>query len=588
MEDDIEEEANSHQYIMKNFRIARCEYTRFIIFGIMFGIIGFIYSFMRIIKDTYVMVRQDPNCILYLKIFYILPLSFGVVLLINYMLTTRTLARIFSIFCIGFMVLFFVFGLVVLFEEAVFFDPSHIRNQFALCKLDARGLGFTRYFLLTINEPLATLVYITAELWGSLMLSYLFLSFLNEACTRRQHARFLPPLFIVANIALLLSALSTTMFFKVRGRLTFEQNTMLMAGVFFIEGSLTLALLFCKYLLERRIMVVPIFREEHRSGADKAGDENADKAGENGRTDSRTSNKSKGKKQQKSELGFAEGLEIMSQSKFLLAMSTIVFFFSVLSNILETVYKIGVKRGAEILGYEKGAYSGWYNNLDQYITSLTVIALNLSSFSNLVSSIGWLSVAVISPIVAAIASVCILGIASYNAGAEEASVPWVNAALGGARQALRAENYLGMLCLASMKIFKFTAFDVTKERISMRIEDRYRPKFKSVFDGIFNKFGKSFGAFYGIAANLVHSNIDIRGMAPVTALFAIPFIAAWVAAVLYLAHAYNEAEARGGCVDIDLAEEEDTQEERDVHAKKEAKSFKEAAARGLAAAQSCE
>ncbi|KAI4292832.1 ATP:ADP antiporter, AAA family [Pancytospora philotis] len=568
-EDDIEEEANSHTYLLKNIRVARCEVARFAYFGLMFGIISFIYSFMRIIKDTYVMVRQEPNCILYIKIFYILPLSFVAVIIINYMLSYRNISRIFSIFCVFFMALFFAFGFVILFEEQVIFDPNRIKDRFNTSTYDARGLSVTKYLLLTISQPLATLIFITAELWGSIMLSYLFLSFLNEGCSRRQHGRFLPSLFIVANISLLISAVVTTCFFNIRGKLNYEQNTMLMAGIFFVEGCLTLILLLCKYILERRVLVAPLFQTpvEQPAAEPNTDEENSAESSQRANSQASAAPKPKGK----STAGFAEGLEIMSQSKFLLAMSATVFFFSVIQNILETVFKNGVKRSAEALGKEKGAYSGKFNNYDQYLTSIIVISLNLSSFSNLMSRTSWFFVAVITPLVACVSCAAILGMGIYNASAEEMSLSWTNKILGGAMPALALENYVGMLCLASMKIFKFTAFDVSKEKISMRIADEHRPRFKSVFDGIFNKFGKSFGAAYGIVVGLLSSKVDVRGMSPVSAFFSVPFIGCWMFAVAYLSRSYNKSVANGENVDIDLVEEDEEEAQEELEHTPDAK-----------------
>lgn len=161
-EDELEDEANNHVGIMKNFRIAKAERSRFILFGIMFGIIGFIYSFMRILKDTYVMVRQEPICILYLKIFYVMPASFALVLIINYMLSYRTVSRIFSIFCLVFAAIFFSFGIIAVVEDKILFDRSFIRNQILLRTIEARGLGWTKYLLTTVNELFASLIYLTA------------------------------------------------------------------------------------------------------------------------------------------------------------------------------------------------------------------------------------------------------------------------------------------------------------------------------------------------------------------------------------------------------------------------------------------
>lgn len=536
-EQQIEDQANSHSGIFKNFRIAPCEYKRFFIFSIMFGIIGFIYSFMRILKDNYVMSRQDPTCILYIKLFYITPLSFVVVILINLLLSKRTVSKLFTIFCIAFMSIFFFLGATVIFEKYIMFDTNYLEASLETFSAETRGLGFFRYLILTVIEPLATAVYIIAELWGSLILSYLFLSYLNEICTEKQHSRFVPPLFTIANIALFLSATVTTLFLHIQEKLTAEQNTVFMGMIFFLEGLLVLIILFCKYYLERYVITTPIFIPEKVK-------------------------KAKGPKVSPS---FREGLEIMYKSKFLLGMCTMICFYSVVFNILETVYKSGIKNGADQLGVERGKHSGRFNSYDQYMTSISVILLNMSSFSKSVDNLGWMTVALITPLIGLISSLCILGLGTYNSAALDESIGLTNGIFGGAKPLIALENYLGTFCLACMKIFKFTAFDVAKERISMRIESKYRPKFKSIYDGIFNKFGKSMGAVYGITLSTFSNEIDFRGFAPITSVFMSIFLAIWIFCVFYLGRSFNKSLKSGEPIDIDLMEDE----EQEVNVKEE-------------------
>ncbi|ORD98797.1 ADP/ATP carrier protein, partial [Hepatospora eriocheir] len=202
-EDEIEEEANSRTGLLRNVRVASNEWTRFLLFGSMFFIIGFIYSFMRILKDMFVMERQDPNCFNFIKICYILPLSFGVVVLINYLLQSKTISKIFTIFLVVFAVLFILFGSILPFEKDIL-DLTYLKKTYG------KSNNVIKYFMYTLAEPMATLIYISAELWGSIMLSYLYLSYLNESCTFRQHSRFIPPLFILINFALFTSALVTS------------------------------------------------------------------------------------------------------------------------------------------------------------------------------------------------------------------------------------------------------------------------------------------------------------------------------------------------------------------------------------------
>ncbi|CAG2101132.1 unnamed protein product [Medioppia subpectinata] len=422
-------------------------------------------------QDAYVMGRQDPNCILYIKIFFILPLSILVILGINYMLGTRSISKIFTSFSAMFMVLFFTFGFWVLIEDNMGFDREAYKES--LEKSD--WSPFVKYLSLTLLEPLATLVYITAELWGSLILSYLFLSFLNESCSKRQHDRFIPPLFIITNVSLILSALVTTGFLKLKEILSPAQTVIMMSSIFFIIGILVLILMLLKFHLEVNIMSKPIFIPSHVQHD----------------------------KKKKDSVGFVESLKIMKQSRFLFSMCSIVFMYNILYNLLESVFKNGVKNSAEALNLEKDTHSVHLTNIDQYITGIAVILLNLTSFSHLIDLKSWTFVALITPVVTLISIVVILGLGIHNSAAEKESISILNSFFSSSTPKFLLENYLGMICLSAMKIFKYSAFDVTKERISMRIENRYRPKFKIWFGSIGylgNAYDKSLK---------VHENIDI-------------------------------------------------------------------------------
>lgn len=301
-----------------------------------------------------------------------------------------------------------------------------------------------------------------------------------------------------------------------------------MGLIFFIQDFLVLGILYAKYILETKILTKPIF----------------------------LSTQEKKVKGRKTTIGFKEGIQIMLKSKFLLAMCCAVCFYSIGYNILETVYKNGIKIGADKIGVDRGKYSGKFNNIDQYITSITVILLNLSSFSNFVDKKGWLMVALITPVICAISTVCIVGLGSYNSAAEGSSFNITNMLFSGNTSFIVLENLLGTLCLSAMKIFKYTAFDVTKERISMRIEDKYRPKFKSIFDGIFNKFGKSMGAMYGILIGSLFSDIDIRGVSPLTFGFLTILNGMWIFSAIYLGRSYNKSVKLNEPVDIDITGED--------------------------------
>ncbi len=521
-EDEIDREANSRTGIFSNIRIANCEIQRFLIFGSMFFIIGFIYAFMRILKDMFVMERQDPACFNFIKIFYILPLSFAIVIGINYLLQSKTVSKIFTISLTIFALMFLVFGIVIFFEDTIMFDSSIIKDKFE----DSNTL--VKYFMFTLAEPLATLIYISAELWGSVILSYLFLSYLNESCSERQHSRFIPPLFILTSISLFTSAIVTTVMRHFIENLKGKERIAMMAGIFIVESGLVMSVLMLKYYLEKKVMVHPIFLPAQL----------------------------KKSKNPKPRVSFKEGLQIMAQSKFLLGMCGFVFFYSVFANLLETVYKFGIKNAAKAKNVETAVLSARLNNYDQYITSITVVALNLTSFSNLTEKRGWTFVSLITPFMAFIGIFTIFGLGSYNSATEGDSFGFLNSMFDGRTAFYGLENYLGMLTMAGMKIFKYTAFDVTKERISMRIEDRYRPKFKSIYDGIFNKAGKSGGSVYNILIDALFADINPRGFSPITGALSIAFLVMWVSGIFYLGANYESSLKAKEPINIDLVSKE--------------------------------
>ncbi|KAH9410919.1 TLC ATP/ADP transporter [Ordospora pajunii] len=530
-EDEVEQDANSRQGLFKYFRVARIEYPKFILLGVMLGIVGFIYSFMRILKDMFVMVRQEPTTILFIKIFYVLPVSMTLVFLIQYELGSKTISRIFSIFCGGFASLFFFYGAVLLIEEHV--SPSRFlfRDIFVDGKMSSKGLNIFKSMFLTINEPLATLVFITAEMWGSLILSYLFMSFLNESCTIKQFSRFIPSLIIIMNLSLLLSAIATGGFFNLRRSFTFEQNQFFLSGIFITQGILIVLVIFLKSYLEKVVMARPLFVVSSGSRRKKA----------------------------KANVSFSEGLETMSQSRLLLAMSLIVLFFNISYNMIESTFKAGTKVAAEYFNEEKGQYSGKFNQIDQYMTSIIVIALNLSPFSSLVETSGFLLVGMITPIITLTAVIFFFGSTIYNTVVEGSSLKFLSGLFPDGELRYKLENYSGIIFLSLLKIAKYSAFDICKEKLGMRINPTYRARFKSVYDGIFGKVGKSVGSIYGLMMFEILSTEDLRQAAPITAGIVSVFVAMWIKSIVYLSGSYESAVKQNKDVDIDMAETEKDQ-----------------------------
>ncbi|EEQ83030.1 hypothetical protein NCER_100161 [Vairimorpha ceranae BRL01] len=526
-EDEIDQLANSRTGLLSYFKVAKVEMPKFFILGIMFGLINFVYSFLRILKDLFVMVRQDQNSIMFMKIFYVLPISFASVILIQWLMQNKPVSSIFNLFLIIFTAFFFGLGAIFLFEEKVTPSSFLFRDIFADNKGALKGLNFIKYFLITANEPVSTCIFIIAEMWGSLLMAYLYMSFLNESCTIRQFTRFLPPFYIIANLALLVSGLASSSFRELRKGFSYEQNQLLYSSVFIAMGGICLILMYMKYYFENKIMSVPIFIPSNTI-----------------------------KKKQKVSVGFSEGISIMMKSKLLMSLCIIVFFYNITFNLIESVYKAGIKAASKSLGLEVGEYSGKFNTIDQILVAVTVITLNLSAFSTLVESSGWITMGLLTPLFLLLGSIIVMGASIYNSAIEGLAFSWISVFFKKMSYIYTIENYSGMFFLAFIKVLKYSAFDICKEKMGMRIDPAHRARFKSVYDGIFNKLGKSIGSLYGLAILVALDTDNVRKGSPITLTIAIILIYIWIRAIIYLAGAYNVSIKNNTSVDIDLIKDD--------------------------------
>lgn len=481
---------------------------------------------MRILKDLFVMVRQDQNSIMFMKIFYVLPISFASVILIQWLMQNRSVSAIFNLFLIIFTAFFFGLGIVFKFENTLLPPSFRFKDIFADRKGGMRGLNVLKYFMITANEPVSTIIFIIAEMWGSLLMAYLFMSFLNESCTIRQFNRFIPPLYIIANIALLISGLASSQFRELRKNFSYAHNQILYSSVFLGLGSICLVLMYLKYYFESRIASTPIFIPSNTI-----------------------------KKKQKVSVGFQEGISIMMKSKLLMSLCIIVFFYNITFNLIESVYKAGIKSASKSLGLEVGEYSGKFNTIDQILVAVTVILLNLSAFSTLIETSGWVTMGLLTPIMTFLGAVTVMGASIYNSGIEGLAFPWISVMLKKAKYIYTFENYSGMFFLAFIKILKYSAFDICKEKMGMRIDPAHRARFKSVYDGIFNKLGKSVGSLYGLGVLVALNTDNVRKGSPFTLVISIILVYIWIRAIIYLARAYNDSVKNNTSVNIDLKNE---------------------------------
>lgn len=524
-EDEIETEANG-----KTIRLAKAEYRMFFHLAGMFTLISFVYSFGRILKDAAVLSKQHQSSIFGLKIL-ILFLSVFVMGFIQKGLMKHPLTKIFNVILFTFAIIFILLGVFFLpFSSKIQLDFFWARDLFADGKYKIRGLDAYCPIVLIFNEYTSSLVYVSCEMFGSLILSYMFMTFTNSLTTPLQSSRFVPLLYVLSNVALLASGLISWGYNKLKGGWKYETAQYSYYGFFVFSGILVLIIWFLKYRLENYVVNKPIFIK-----------------------------KSTKKKGPKPKIGFMEGIVEMAKSKLLLNISMIVLFYAISTNLIESSYKSGLSAGAEYYGEEKSSYSTFFNSLEQVFVAIMVIIVLLSPFPKLIQKKGWVFVAIWSPIFTLLSAIMVFGLAFYNFPNNkngDKNIIFTSFGAVGTEPYYKWENWLGAFSVGLMKIHKYAAFDITKEAISMQIDSGLRARYKGIFDGVFGKLGKSVGSFYGsIMTNLFNCR-DIRKVGPIGGGLVIINCFIWFFSVFYLNRKYAESVKNNAPIDVDLFGEE--------------------------------
>lgn len=526
-EDEIEVEACSGTWLTSYIRVARCEWKLWGFLAAIFGIAVYVYSMSRVLKDTFVISKQLPISINFIKFLVIMPMSLIITGFIQKLLSTHSVSKIFDVVLIGFALCYILVGTVLLpFASKIQFDTLWSRDIFNDEKMTTKGLGVFYPLLLIFNEWTSTVVYVVAEFYGSMVVQFLFLAFVNEILTVRQCSRFIPLFYIISNILLIASGETNKRYVRWAGgdNTPYWKTEMLCNGFFVMFGVLTFVMYLLKKYVDNSILKEQLFIKTE--GAKK--------------------------KSRKQAASFSESLRLMAQSRFLIAIVFNSLFYYIATNLIESAWKSSLRVAADYKNVERKKYAQGIMSWEQQFVGLLVVLVLLSPVSTLVQTHGWISVAIVPPLVTLVSSVLVFGAAFYNypkvGGKKGILVPSI---LNDWAPNFELECYGGLFCVGAMKIAKYAFYDISKEAISMQIDSMYRAKFKAIYDGLCGKFGKSMGSLYGMAWSLRGFN-DVRASAPVTLILCMVASVVWIYAIIYLNKKYKQAIETSSPIDIDL------------------------------------
>lgn len=494
---------------------------------LMFSSISFTYTFLRNFKDRIIFsVLDNVESKNWLKLFTFLATQFLVTVAQN--ISSK------SNFNTAFTKLTMLFGSLLLlntlcmtFSYYIQLDELYTDFLFVSNSLSIRGLRFLYPFFLILNQWTYSFFYILAEVIGSMMVSFCFMTYVNSNTTENQNRRFVKILYIFSNITSFIAAE-----FYSRWNVAFKKRSKEDADFYYtifpcIAVAIYVFVLGIKTLLEKELQ-------------------------KNAVASSTSTTKKAGSKKKK--IGFSDSIYLMFNSNLLLCMSALSLFYNISSNLLETAGSSGMKASASYLGHDRSFYSTGYKSLDGKVTSFGTCIIIASPMSFLIDKYGIETFAYV-PLAVVAAAVFIQGafaIINYPATGNECMWPFSKFVFE--KFYPEVESWVSTGVQISIKISKYAFFDIVKEALSMKIDPSIRPLFKGVFDGSMAKFGKCAGSIYGIIMAIFIDCFDNRYYFPITGAIMLGFCICWHFAIRYLSKSYNLACKTSTFMDPDMKE----------------------------------
>lgn len=520
---EVEEEALSGvTFFGRLFKVARCERPVFTYMSVILFLVSYIYSVSRDMKDAIIIERLDPASIPYLKILVVLPVNICIVFTIQKILISTPVSKVFSIMCIIFGIYFCLYGTVLMSFRHVFeLNEFLIRDWFADEKMVFMGLQWTIALALPINSWTSSLMYLSAEIWGTVVFQFLFFALSNEIYTQKQSLRFIPLFLVFGNVALIVSGFSMKFIKYVSEQGSYEFTVFFRKLVFVLMGICSFVIYFIHRYFENNIAHKPLF----------------------------ATSKASYKQKTKSKIGFMDAMKTMASSRLVLAMSFVVMAYSVSVNMVEASFKTCMSQYA----LQKGAQADFHvmgvqSDIQLAVGALSIILL-LSSFPALIRDKGFSYVAFVPPIFCIFGMASVFGMAALNNSARDNRTLLGFVSIG---ENLWLEQLLGAIIVTGFKILKYSAVDVSKEALSMRINPVYRARFKGIYDGVCGKLGKALGSGITNMQNVFYNSSDVRKAAISSLTIVTVITACWGLAVRYLAGKYDKSIHSNTDIDIDV------------------------------------
>lgn len=507
------------------FPVLKIEMTRFIVMLTAFSMIAFIYTFLRIYKDNIIYAKLEPAAQSYLKVLTA-PVTFFFIGVLNKLLVRYDIDRTFDIGMCAFILVLAIQAVLIKIRYSIQPNELWALDMFLMDSATVRGFRPLFVLSLMLNQWVLSMLYILADVIGSIMVGYFFMTYINAHCTPDQNKRFVRVLYIFSNLAGFAAGKAMDKWSKAAKNMSYSK----IDNFYFLFTILATVcfsiVLVLKKWLDYIFTTNPIVISTGKVKKTKV----------------------------KRSVGFGDGIYFAWVSRLLWAMSIMTLIYNICNTFATSLFTNANKAVAPfVAGNNAGTFGMEQKSNEILITAIATVVVLLTPVSRLFEWFGVISSGGLPVLITfvSLSVTCLFACINYPGGGED-NMPYFRW-LGEFNKHYKIEAWASLLTVSVIKLSKYAFFDIVKEAISMKIDPEIRPLFKSVFDGICGKLGKLIGSFYHIfMENITGGVLDARYFAPVTFTVTFFLCAIWLKQVCYLHRSFKKATTTNGYMDRDF------------------------------------
>ncbi|PIS02857.1 MAG: translocase [Chlamydiae bacterium CG10_big_fil_rev_8_21_14_0_10_42_34] len=429
--------------------------------------ISFTYGVLTTMKDAFVVTAKGSGAevIPVLKGWVVLPIALGATLLYSKLANTFSRSSLFYGIILFFMSFVFLYGFV-LYPNLDALSP-HESADWLLSKIGQENAHWVAIY----RNWIQSLFFVTAELWGSIVIFLLFWGFVNHICNFNEAKRSYNLFIAGGDLAQMFTGPLVCYF---TGKYLAEEFGFALQGLVYCVlffGVMIMALHF--YVTHRVLKDERLYQPEQNQQPIN----------------------------QKTKLSLLESLKFIVRSPYLRYIAVMVVAYGLTVNLTEVTWKANLK-----LAYpETGAYQGFMATVSSSVGVCSFI-ITLFFSGILIRRLGWHFCAQLPPIVIGATSLVFL-------------LLFMNQSLLGTSPLLLIVLF-GAFQNITTKVMKYAFFDATKEMSYIPLDHESKVKGKAAIDVVGSRLGKSGAAWIQIVL------IQVVGTGSVLSIthFLLPFI----------------------------------------------------------------